>query len=432
MQDSAQEEAIEKQYKADLASWNYQYDEAIRGYQWDKQQTRITKRNTFQDIKYQDKARRQDWKFEMQMRDFDYANQMRAYNVSEQMYGMQLNFNQMAAQTALQSEMDWLNERVTEAAFQHEGMVLDMYQTQAQTGFLAAENLLNFKNAEGQAALQNRAINMAMRQAMGDAALERIGLRNELDRAYDVAKTARAQNRLDLRKTEEGVSAERTQLEVKKVQDVGANLAFQSGRSAEKIMQSALMQVGMQHNVLNQAIASSEKSFKIAKREIQDNVRYAQKNFDLGNKLVDKKVRDTVEQSMQKSMEVSFNLGIAKSNYDLSKNKINSDYNFAYSQFGLGQRSLNASLQSAAQSVKTSLQKINADKFGADINAFGNRMLQPIMAPKPPKPRKLPRPEFLMPLKPTKPPKPIKGAGSNNTATAIFDGIAGIAASAFT
>ena len=428
MQDSAHEEAMERQHKADKAAWEYQNAENMRAYKWDKKNTKITKKNTFQDIKFNDRQRKQSWKFEMEMRAFDHYNQMRAYNMSEEMYGLQKDFNNIAANIAVQSEVNWLDERVTEAAFQHEGMVLDMYNTQQQSAFLSADNLLGLRTAQGQAALQNRDIALKLQQTMGDAALERMGINLQLSAQLDDAKFARQGNRLELERAETDTLRSREQVELQRVTNEGAALVTQSGRGAAKAVQSVIAQAGMQHSLLNKSLSTADKSAKLAHQRINTQQVNSQKQAIFQGKLVDKKVQDAIQTSEQQKMEVAFGLGIAKSKFDITKSKIDHDLSFAGKQFDLGQRSLNASLQSAAKSFQASIKKINADKFGADINAYGNRMLPPMLAPAAPKPEKLPRPEFLMPLLPTETPKPIKGASSNNTAQAVLKGIGGIAA----
>ena len=431
LQDDAADKAIEKQYEADLQSYEYNWDEALRGYRWDKENTKVTKRNTFQDIKFNDRQRKQSYKFEMEMRAFDHINQMRAYNMNQELSSLQLDFNNIAGQIAVQSEVDWLNERVTEAAFQHQGMVLDMYNTQMQSSFLAADNLLNLKTASGQAALANRDIALQLQQKLGDAALEKMGINLELSQRLNDAKFQRQENRIAMERAETETLGQREQVELERVTNEGASLVTQAGRGAAKAMQSVIAQAGMKHSLLNASLASSEKSYKLAHQRINTQQVDSQKNAIFAEKLVDKKVQDAIQSSEQKKMEVAFGLGIARSRFSQTRDKINHDLSFAQQQFGLGESSLNASLQSAANSFKTSLQKINADKFGADLQVYGNQMLKPLLAPKPPKPEKLPRPEFLMPLRPNKPPKPIKGAGTNHTGVAIAESIGGILGAGF-
>jgi len=428
LQNNAEQKAIDRQYKADIATWEYQNEEAQRAYRWDVQNAKLSKKNAYQDIKFNDKQRKQSWKFEKEMRAFDYYNQMRAYNMSEEMYGLQGDFNNIAANIAVQSEVNWLDERVTEAAFQNEGMVLDMYNTQRQSAFLSADNILGLRTAQGQAALQNRDIALKLQQTMGDAALEKMGINLQLSAQLDEAKFARQENRVQLERAETETLRSREQVELQRVTNEGAALTTQAGRGAAKAVQSVIAQAGMQHSLLNSSLATAEKSSKIAHQRINTQQVNAQKQAIFQEKLVDKRVQDAIQTSQQQKMEVAFGLGIAKSKFNITRSKIDQDLSFAGKQFDLGQRSLNASLQSAAKSFQANIKKINADKFGADINAYGNRMLPPLLAPKPKKPSKLPRPEFLIPLRPNQTPKPIKGTGTNPIGQAVVRGLGGVAA----
>lgn len=85
-------------------------------------------------------------------------------------------------------------------------------------------------------------------------------------------------------------------------------------------------------------------------------------------------------------------------------------------QQGRNQAILAESLVSAEKQYKVNLNKIGAEKYGADLQAEANRMLKPEIAPAIPKPILLPRTIFQKPQRPKKPPKPIKGAGGGSTA----------------
>ena len=94
-----------------------------------------------------------------------------------------------------------------------------------------------------------------------------------------------------------------------------------------------------------------------------------------------------------------------------------------FASFGRNQAILAESLISAKADAQVTLRQIANDKFGADLAAQANRMLEPVKGIKPPKPIKTPRAEYLEPRKPTKAdfgPRPIKGAKAD-----MFGSIAG-------
>jgi hypothetical protein len=78
-------------------------------------------------------------------------------------------------------------------------------------------------------------------------------------------------------------------------------------------------------------------------------------------------------------------------------------------QAGRNQVILAESLVSAQANYRQASDKIANDKYGADLNAWGNVMVKPIAAARPDAPLAAARPEFHIPRKPGKPPKPIRG-----------------------
>lgn len=101
---------------------------------------------------------------------------------------------------------------------------------------------------------------------------------------------------------------------------------------------------------------------------------------------------------------------------------------------GRNQAILAESLLSAKADTQTSLRKIASDKYGADIAAQAERMLEPWRGLTPPQPIRTPRAEMVAPRKPEKfdyGPKPIKGAKASSAAALLGAGadlVKGIAA----
>jgi hypothetical protein len=84
---------------------------------------------------------------------------------------------------------------------------------------------------------------------------------------------------------------------------------------------------------------------------------------------------------------------------------------------GRNQAILADALLSARADTGAAMKKIATDKFGADLAANAARMLKPERLPRPPKPLRTPRTEFLKPRRPEKydfGPKPIKGAKASS------------------
>jgi hypothetical protein len=98
---------------------------------------------------------------------------------------------------------------------------------------------------------------------------------------------------------------------------------------------------------------------------------------------------------------------------------------------GRNQAILAESLLSARADTGAAMKKIATDKFGADLAANAARMLKPERLPRPPKPLRTPRTQFLKPRAPTKydfGPKPIKGAKASSTGAWLGAGASALGA----
>lgn len=99
-------------------------------------------------------------------------------------------------------------------------------------------------------------------------------------------------------------------------------------------------------------------------------------------------------------------------------------------QAGRNQAILAESLVSANSNFNQSINKIASDKFGADLQAWGDVMSKPIQSAIMSAPRKLPRALIMDPQKPKAPPRPKMGTNtSQSPILSIATGIAGAAGS---
>lgn len=111
----------------------------------------------------------------------------------------------------------------------------------------------------------------------------------------------------------------------------------------------------------------------------------------------------------------------------------------AIAQYGRNQAIMADSMLSANKEYRNNLQDIRLQKYGADLAADANRMLEPLRMPNVPMPMKQPRSILQKPLAPVAGPRPIKGvntAPGGNWGAAIGGGLAnaglGLAATALT
>ena len=114
--------------KYNAANYKFNWQESKRDYRFRREGVDIARKNDVNERAWRDETANLDWQHGMAIRDYEYQNQMRAYNKSEQTYRQQLNFNNMAAQVAMESEDRWLDERFKETAFQNQDLFVQMLQ----------------------------------------------------------------------------------------------------------------------------------------------------------------------------------------------------------------------------------------------------------------------------------------------------------------
>lgn len=104
----------------------------------------------------------------------------------------------------------------------------------------------------------------------------------------------------------------------------------------------------------------------------------------------------------------------------------------AIAQYGRNQAILADSMLSANKEYRNSMQDIRLSKYGADLAADANRMLEPLKLPNVPMPLRQPSSILQKPMQPMTPPKPVKGvntAPGGNWGAAIGGGLLNAGAS---
>lgn len=129
---SAQQKAIDAQYKRDKQLYNFNWEQTQREYQYRLLETNTARQNQAALLGYQYQSAQRDYKYNLAIREFDFANQMRQYNESERIYGLQTKFNNQAAQLAHQSETLRMQEIMTGMAFDQQDMLIKMLEQEGQ------------------------------------------------------------------------------------------------------------------------------------------------------------------------------------------------------------------------------------------------------------------------------------------------------------
>ena len=78
------------------------------------------------------------WKYQQDVQDFRYLQDVKQYGKSVENYGQQLVYNNMAYQSAKDSQMAAYNETLDAAAFEKQGMLVEQLQAQGQVAMLQA------------------------------------------------------------------------------------------------------------------------------------------------------------------------------------------------------------------------------------------------------------------------------------------------------
>jgi hypothetical protein len=137
-EDAAANKATEIAYKSAMDQWRYTNQQGKRDYNYAVRGVNIARQNEAAERSWRDQTALLDYQHGMAIRDYEYKMQMRAYNKSEETYKQQLNFNNMAAQVAMESEDRWLDERFKETAFANQDLMVQLLQEEGKAGLLQA------------------------------------------------------------------------------------------------------------------------------------------------------------------------------------------------------------------------------------------------------------------------------------------------------
>jgi hypothetical protein len=129
----AQNAAIEAKYKYDLQGWRYGTRRIMADYRHSNKQWRLNQKNEETLAAFKDSTNLQDWDFKLKIQAAEYASQMKQYAKSEQIYGQQLTFNQMAQVAANEAEYRKLEDAMKEMAFQNQDIIIKALQSEGAT-----------------------------------------------------------------------------------------------------------------------------------------------------------------------------------------------------------------------------------------------------------------------------------------------------------
>ena len=130
---SAQNKAIEQQYKYDLQAWKYSKGRLRADRRHNVEQWRYNVQNEETLGAFKDATNLQDWQYQTRIQQAEYAQQLKQYAKSEQIYGQQLNFNELARSAAVEAEYRKLEDATNELAFQNQDIIIKALQAEGST-----------------------------------------------------------------------------------------------------------------------------------------------------------------------------------------------------------------------------------------------------------------------------------------------------------
>lgn len=121
---------LDQQFEQDKKAYEFNWNESLREYDYLLKNVEIRRAEEETVGLLKDQMSLDQYKYNLAIRDYEFLNSLRQYKESEKIYGMQLSYNQQAAEQAAQSEYDKLRETVMASAFENQDMMVEMMQEQ--------------------------------------------------------------------------------------------------------------------------------------------------------------------------------------------------------------------------------------------------------------------------------------------------------------
>ncbi|AGK86539.1 hypothetical protein S-CBP1_0034 [Synechococcus phage S-CBP1] len=150
--DSAARSAQRRQDRYNRRAWRMNKRSMKADYRYQKRGVGIQRQNEETLGAWKDATNLQDWQYSLKIQDHEYRSQMRQYAKSEQIYGQQLSFNNMAAAAAREAEYRRLEDATNEIAFQNQDVVIKAME---------AEGAAAVKGQQGRSAAKSEQAVMA-------------------------------------------------------------------------------------------------------------------------------------------------------------------------------------------------------------------------------------------------------------------------------
>jgi len=424
------------------------YNDAVLG-------KNIQERNLIQQTLFQDTTSTRAWDHEAKKVVFDFNSQVDAYNKSETLFGAQVDLNEYARGMADKSAGDVKDERLFGVK---SGMLrsdldrkkglfaVDAGMTRSDldrkkglytlnSGLTRSD--LDRKKGMSALAFQDAQGNLDLTKTESDIGSKRAGLnigsakaRTDINQQQQSASLQRQQQR-----AESAFNSEKQLVEI--MQTAGQAAAKgQTGRSAEKTVQSIMAAGGRAQAQLADQITRGDSAYNLTMMGLDKSLIYgetegalAQSTLALqrGNAKLGYGLSQQQTQAGRGHIQSSFGLsqadaqaarGHIQSSFGLSQAEAVAARGHIQSSFGLSQAEAERTKLSIRDAYGRALKKSEFDEYGANLQADAQRMAEPGMAPLPPKPLELPKAILMDPMLPQDLPEVRKGAGSGGVGAA--------------
>jgi hypothetical protein len=119
---------ILEKFWADTEQYNFAWDEQLKNYEYTLGQIQQNRANEATLANFQDATNISKYSNDLKIREYEYGNALKQFNESERIFNKQIGFNQQAAQRAMSSENQKLQETFMSSAFEHQDMLVQMMQ----------------------------------------------------------------------------------------------------------------------------------------------------------------------------------------------------------------------------------------------------------------------------------------------------------------
>tara|TARA_R100001082_G_scaffold106845_1_gene80120 strand:- start:3146 stop:4309 length:1164 start_codon:yes stop_codon:yes gene_type:complete len=133
-QDQYSQKLIAKQHEADIANWEYNWQEANDAHTFALEDMEIAQWNFEQTRKHRDQAALREWIDKDKLRMFEYNQKVKAYNDSVESYGVQLEYNDISNDLATAAAERAYQDKLTLMGYQFEDIKIGSERTERDIG----------------------------------------------------------------------------------------------------------------------------------------------------------------------------------------------------------------------------------------------------------------------------------------------------------